>query len=147
MAKIFGNAQVTDNAKVTDSAAVSDRAVVCGRARVSGNARILGNTQVHGDARVHGDVVLFHGNVGQDADVFKNGHVIAIEGMFADTVTVYRTVGGGHRVQAGCQNFQLTDDLTNIADRFGWKLPLGWEHVRAGLLLMVERWRNDTTTG
>jgi hypothetical protein len=71
--------------------------------------------------------------------VFYGSHVIVIDGLLSHAITVYRTAEG-HAVQAGCQNFQLTDDLADIASSNEEALPPGWRHLREALLAQVATW-------
>ena len=122
---VYGNAQVYENARVF------------GNAQVYGDARVFGDAQVYGDAQVFGDA-----RVSEDAQVYAPNHIIVISGYLRSSFTVYRT-NDGHRVQAGCQNFRLTDDVELIARTHEWVLPRGWETVRDGLLASVKGWHSD----
>lgn len=138
-AVVYGYAQVYGRAKVSGSARVCGNADIYGNAKVRGNARIEGNARVYGFALVDGWAHLT-----ADADVFRPCHVVTLTGLFIETVTVFRTRGGDHKVTAGCQTFQLTDDLAGIAATHGWALPEGWEALRDGLLAITLAWKNDT---
>lgn len=149
-ARVYGEALVCDNAYVSGEAQVSGQALVSGEALVSGQALVFGNAQVSGNAwvsdnaRVHGTAQVLGGaRVGPSADVFRPQHTIVLTGVFPESVTLYRTTDGGHRVQAGCQNFSLHDNLELIAYRHDWTLPVGWEAVRTALLALAANWADD----
>jgi len=141
-ARVFGDARVYDNAQVRDNARVSGDARVGGDAQVYDNAWVGGNAHIYDNAKIYGTAcVRNNAQVGQDADVFRPHHVIVLDGILEEPVTVYRTKDG-HRVQAGCQNFTLNDDLRTLAGEHGWALPVGWEALRDAFLIQVEAWHN-----
>lgn len=165
LAKVRGQAHVYEDAEIRDRAIVKDNAVIRDYAQVYGNAIVSGNAIVTGRAKVFGCAVVSHnaavqdnaqvrGNaylngyarVGQDADVFRQEHTVTITGMFPDAVTIYRTVNGGHRVQAGCQNFTLDEDesfYTDLAYREEWGLPPTWVAFMKMMRVHVQSWRDD----
>jgi carbonic anhydrase/acetyltransferase-like protein (isoleucine patch superfamily) len=160
-ALISGNARVGDNARVYGSAHINGEAFICdsaqvhGFARVSGNAGVLNKAEVFGDAyvsdnaRVSGNARVY-GNawicdemfVGRDADVFHPNHVFYVSGLLAGSVTMYRTATG-HRVQAGCQNFTLSDDLEELAKQNFWDLPPRWKAFRDLMLDLAADWHSE----
>lgn len=143
-AVIDGNARVYDHARVYEYAVVVDNAHLYRNARVYGNAFVGGRTVLTDDAAVYGYAELYRGRLGQHADVFLTDHVIVIHGMFPDMVTVYRARGGA-RVQAGCQNFPLSDSigtLKTLADEHGWSLPEGWVKLVDALRERAASWDN-----
>lgn len=143
-ALVFGNAWVMNDAVVGGNARIGGYAHVYGDAEVCGQVIIAGNARVYDNARVFGNAFV-DGNayVGRGAEVFRPSHVITIGGCLEGAVTVFRTRGGGHKVKAGCQVFQLTDNVKDIADVQGWYLPNGWQDMRKALLAMVQTWKDD----
>lgn len=137
--RVYHQAKILDRAVVSGNAHVMHDAVVSGCASVSGAVQLMENAHVFGIAHLDGLSM-----VGRDAEVFSSNHVITIDGFFEGPVTVYRTATG-HRVQAGCQNFTLTDDLTVIADEHDWYLPAGWEKLRDFLLESTTAWHTAMT--
>lgn len=134
---VYGSARVHGYARILDSAAVFSAAEVFGTAYVSGNARIGGNARVYGDAWICDEMVI-----GRDADVFRPNHVLYMVGLLAEPVTMYRTATG-HRVQAGCQNFTLSDDLEEIASQNFWDLPPRWKAFRDLMLDVAADWHSE----
>lgn len=69
--------------------------------------------------------------------------MVTLTGLFPASVTMYRTVGGGHRVSVGCQSFSLDDtDLQVLATEYSWVLPSGWVLMRDSLLAIAATWRD-----
>lgn len=155
-ALVLGNAMVSDHAQLRDTVSVGDHsrvggyaeltdnvmtrgmAVVRGYVKVSGRSQLFGMVKVNGTARVR-NAHLSVGKVSYNAQVNHHNHVIFVCGLTEEPVTVYRTEDG-HTVVAGCQTFELGDDLAEIAEVNEWDLPEGWEEVRDGLLKVVKTW-------
>lgn len=133
-ATVAGEATVGDSASIA-YARIGGSAVVY-RATVNGR-----DSYIFGSAYISGDY-----NIGDHARIFNSKHVLLINGMFDDTVTVYRSINGTARVQAGCQNFLLSESVESLEQRFkdhGWNIPKGWRSLRKALLKASEHWAED----
>jgi len=126
-AEVSGDARVTENAKVygyaqvSGSARVYEKAKVCENAKVYGFSRVSGNAKLSGDARAHGGVHV-HG----DASVMERYHLVHIDGLGENGgLTMFRTAGGGHMIQAGCWSGTLAAMRDNLAmpHAHGWDNP------------------------
>lgn len=100
-------------------------------ARVYRNAQVTGNAQVYGNAQVTGD-----------AEIWIPGHLVTT--TWGDqSVTLHRTVGGGHLLVAGCQEMTLEDDHEAVAQENGWFLPPGWGALKNFLYEMADSWKTE----
>lgn len=107
-ASVMGNARIYGNVVICDNAVVGDHAHISDHAHIGGNARIIGRTYVADHAYAHGFVTMTSGVLGDNSDVFKNEHVIVLNGYLPYLCTVSRTTDG-HTVAVGCQRFTLGD--------------------------------------
>lgn len=133
-ATVAGEATVGDNASIA-YACIGGQATVY-RANVNGR-----DSYIFGPAYISGDY-----NIGDHARIFDSKHVLVVNGMFDDTVTVYRSIDGTARVQAGCQNFLLSESVESLEQKFadhGWNIPRGWRSLRKALLKASEHWAED----
>jgi len=160
-ASVGGNATLTDNVQVSgdaylygdlhlsDAVEVRDNACVEGSAKLSGSVTLRGHTMVAYGAQLSGGN-FHHGSIRRRARVEKSDHVIVVDGLFPDPVTIYRADAvGNHYVTAGCQTFQLDWDLEEIAREHGWELPRYWRSFRQVMLKAVKKWEpviNETDT-
>lgn len=169
-ARMYSSAKVTDWGRLSGSARMYQHTVLAGNARIVDAASATGTAHIYGDAyvggttvvidnaRVHGNAQLRAGTVGFDADVFRTNHVIVLAGLTDDIVTIYRISDGSPRIQAGCQNFYLDEDLDAIvrheevdgpihlyglASEHGWDLPDGYEAILKSLLAQTKGWKDD----
>ena len=126
-AHVAGNATVRGHARVSDNVYVAGAAIVRGHARVYGDARVLGEAVVGGGARVYGYAcVAGEAIVSGAAVVTERHHLIYLEGLGENGgLTMFRTAGGGHMIQAGCWSGTLKAMRVNLAmrDTHGWNNP------------------------
>ena len=85
---------------------------VTGYAWIGGDAVIDGYAWIGGDARVTG-----YAWIGGDARVLTSRHYLTYGPVGSEdrTVTLYRTVGGGHRIVAGCWDGTCDELAARIA--------------------------------
>ena len=143
-ARIGGNAQIYGNAWIGGNAQIYGDARIGGTAQIYGNAWIGGNAQIYGDARSDGDAVVggdaqIGGNAWIDgyAEVLTSRHHMTYGPVGSEdrTVTLHRTVGGGHRIVAGCWEGTCDELATRIA-----KAKQAWPDVDKA---DRKRWRAD----
>ena len=145
--RVIGKASVSEWAQVRSRGTVAHMAVMTGRSVVARGAVLTGCARMSGCAILTNGAVATgyiylsgEDSVRQDGYVYEQGHVLTITGLFEESVSLYRTRGGGHKVAAGCQVFELTDDLEEIANENSWSLPNGWHLVRDLMLTHAESW-------
>ncbi|MDO5099019.1 MAG: hypothetical protein Q4D85_09710 [Corynebacterium sp.] len=120
-ATVKHHAQLFDNAEAYDDAVIADGARVYGNSRVFGFAHVSGNVDVKDFARVWGHARVVEGMIYDDAqvsgtarvtgfahvlssaEVTHSSHIFTLYpmGRALDTVTMYRTIHGGHMVAIG----------------------------------------------
>lgn len=150
-ATIDGHVRLSDSATITGTVRLSGLVVVSCQASVTDRAQVSGYAYLRGCTHVTGNAVITGGEfwnhvIGRDAHVRASDEAIALDGLFEGLVTCYRTVGGGARVQAGCQNFPLDeseDRLRELANEHEWSLPAGWQSVLGVLRMHAAGWKND----
>lgn len=137
---VSGDAYLHGNVHVTCAAHVTDRVSVEAKATVSGATVLGGRCQISYGAEIGGGV--FHaGNIRRRARVEESGHVIVVDGLLQDVVTIYRAeTEGNHYATAGCQTFKLDWDLEELAAEHEWELPRYWRSFRQVMLKAVREW-------
>jgi len=111
-ARIGGTAQIYGDARIGGNAAIDGNAQVGGNAYVGGTAYVGGNAWIGGNARIDGNA-----RIGGNAEVLSTRHYLTHGPVGSEdrTVTLYRTVGGGHRIVAGCWDGTCDELAARIA--------------------------------
>ena len=133
-AYVGGDARIDGTAQIDGDAQIYGDARIGGNAVIDGNAWIGGNAWIDGDARIGGNA-----RIGGDAEVLTSRHYITHGPVGSEdrTVTLHRTVGGGHRIVAGCWEGTCDELAARIA-----KSKQAWPDVDKA---DRKRWKADYT--
>ena len=117
-ARVYGSARIGVNARISGDARIGVNARIGGDARIGGNAQIYGDAWIGGNAQIYGDARIGGtARIGGDAGVLTSRHHLTHGPVGSEdrTVTLYRTVGGGHRIVAGCWDGTCDELAARIA--------------------------------
>ena len=158
-----GGGLVADTANVAPGAYVDGDARIDGTAQIYGDARIGGTAQIYGDAWIGGNAQIYGdariggtARIGGDAEVLTSRHYITHGPVGSEdrTVTLHRTVGGGHRIVAGCWEGTCDELAARIAkskqawpdvdkaDRKRWKAD--YEAMLVAFRVRANEWEAES---